>query len=551
MAGIRTRITTLFWLRWRLLVNGMKKGTGVASAVVGVLAGLLMLVLSVVLAGAAVGILVALKISGDVDAFVGFGVALAIPGLLGFLIPFMFGEAKLELSPRRLLVFPVAVKELYWITVGLGFVSGANLMLYPTYLAVIVTAMVTGWAPWPSVGLGVVGLAVAVVVWQQLVIAGVRAIASHRRVREIAAVTGIVLLVLINLMPQVAENAGWFSKSGSGPSEAVVRSGKTAMVVGRVVLEALPPVLAGRTAGADTALGALLPFLGLLVWSAGGLALFWGVFRWQLRATGGAAGRGKKAGGRERSGLGALEFLPPEVAGLAGKQIRYLLRSTAGRIALLTAPIMAAFFGFAAKRIGHGFIGLNVTELAFLGVCFFSASFIGNFSYNMYMWDGEGAPLYFMVPVPVWKISLGLTVGIWVYESALLVETVAVWFVLAGMPSPPVLVMGLLLAAGMTLMTTGVGSVLSILFPVPREIGSTRNNPALLSGLASVLAMPVVMALLGLVPGLLLVSGHRWGAAAAMAGCVLVAAIAYRLLLYLAAGLFLRRRESLLGALKV
>ncbi len=549
MAGVGTRIKALFWLRWRLLVNGMRTGTGVASAVVGVLAGLMMLVLSVVLAGAAVGILVALKTSESADAFVCFGAALAVPGLLGFLIPFAFGEAKLELSPRRLLVFPVAVRELYWITVGLGFVSGANLMLYPSYLAVVVTAAVTGWALWPAVLLGVVGLAGAVVVWQQLLIAGVRAIASHRRVREIAAVSGIFLLILISLLPQVAENAGWFSKSGSGPPEAVARSGKTAVVAGRVVLEALPPVLAGRTAGTGTLAGVLLPFLALLLWSAAGLALFWKVFRWQLRASGGTS-RGGGGAKRERSSFGALELLPPEVAGLAAKQVRYLMRSTAGRIALLTAPIMALFFGFAAKRIEHGVLGLNVMELAFLGVCFFSASFIGNFSYNMFMWDGDGAPLYFMVPVPVWKISLGLTVGVWIFESALLAETVAVWFVLAGVPAPPILIMGPLLAIGMTLMTTGLGSVLSILFPVPREIGSTRNNPAMLSGFASVLVMPVVMALLGLAPGLFLVSGHRWTAAAVMVGCVAVSAVGYRLLLHLAASLFLRRRESLLGALK-
>ncbi len=422
-------------------------------------------------------------------------------------------------------------------------------MLYPSYLAVVVTAAVTGWAPWPAVLLGVMGLAAAVIVWQQLVIAAVRAIASHRRVREIAAVGGIVLLVLISLFPQVAENAGWFSKGGTGPPEAVARSGKTALMAGRVVAEALPPVLAGRTASADSLFGVLLPFLGLVLWSAAGLALFWVVFRWQLRAAAGAS-RGRGDARQERSGFGALELLPPEVAGLAAKQIRYLLRSTAGRIALLTAPIMALFFGFAAKRVEHGVMGLTVMELAFLGTCFFTASFIGNFSYNMYMWDGDGAPLYFMVPVQVWKISLGLTVGVWIYAFMILAEAVVVWCLLAGVPALPILIMGLLLSAGMTLMTTGLGSVLSILFPVPREIGSTRNNPALLSGFASVLAMPVVMTLLGLLPGLLLVSGHRWGAALAMTGCVVVAAVAYRLLLHLAARLFLRRRESLLDALK-
>ncbi len=122
MAGVGARIKTLFWLRWRLLRNGMRTGTGVASAVVGVLAGLMILVLSVLLVGATVGILVLLKTTESASAFACFGSALAVPGLLGFLIPFAFGEAKLELSPRRFLVFPIAVKELYWITVGLGFV---------------------------------------------------------------------------------------------------------------------------------------------------------------------------------------------------------------------------------------------------------------------------------------------------------------------------------------------------------------------------------------------------------------------------------------------
>lgn len=548
MAGLKARVRALAWLRWRLMVNGLRGGGAIASAVAGVLLTLLVVLVAGLLAAATAAFVLLVGRSGDLSPFQVHLAVFATLTLLAFLVPFLFGEAKVELAPQRFLVFPVDVAELYWMGVGLGFVSGANLVTYPSFLVMAAGGLLLPGVNRAGVILGTVGLVVALVAWQQLLVAAVRAVASHRRSREIMAVAGVGLVVLVSFLPQLAEQHGWFQHHPTVRPETA--SG--VLRAGGVIAAGLPPVLAARAASGRTLMDVCVPLAGLALWAVVGLWLGWRVFRWQLRR----AGSGKGAARTARAENGARiwdrlpDLLPPPAAGAFRKQVRYLLRSTPGRIGLVTAPVMGVFFSLVLGRLSHGLGGLSARDLGFFGICFVAGSFIGNFAYNLFMWDGGGAPLYFLCPARMWQVLLGLTAAVWLFEAVVLGEMVAAWVVLAGAPRAPVLVMGVMFSAGMTLASTGLGLLASILFPVPREIGATRNQPALLSGLASLLAMPAVLAFLGLAPALLFVGGRRWTAVAAMAAGLVILGVGYRFALILGARLILKRREAFLAALE-
>ncbi len=548
MAGLTARVRALAWLRWRLAVNALRGAGGILSAVAGVLLTLLVVLVAALLAACTAAFVLLVGRSGDLGPFgVHLGVFLTLT-LLAFLIPFLFGEAKVELAPERFLVFPVRVGELYWIGVGLGFVSGANLVLYPSFLAVAAGSLLIPGVSRPGAILGTAVLLATLVAWQQLLVAAVRVVASHRRSREILAAAGISFMILVGFLPQLAEQQGWFEHHPPVRPEAA--SGLLHAVAAIAVV--LPPVLAARAASSQTLLGVCGPLAGLLLWGAAGLWLGWKAFRWQLRRAGGGQGAARRV--RPAKGVRFLDrlpdLLPPPAAGAFRKQVRYLSRSTAGRIVLLTAPVMGVFLSLLLSRVHHEIGGLSVGDLGFLGICFVAGSFIGNFAYNLFMWDGKGASLYLLGPARMWQVLLGLTAAVWVFEAVVLAEMTVAWVVLAGLPPGAVFLTGVLLSAGMTLASTGLGLLASVLFPVPREIGATRNQPALLSGLASLLAMPVVLAILGLAPALLFLAGHSWGAVAAAAGGVAVLGVGYRFAVILAARLLLKRREAFLAALQ-
>ena len=297
-------------------------------------------------------------------------------------------------------------------------------------------------------------------------------------------------------------------------------------------------------------LDGLIGFLGLAAWAGLSLGAAWKLYLAGLERQSGS----KKALRRLRdTGLyhleGLLAFLPPDVGALALKQLRYILRSTPGRLALLMSPVLGLMIGFMQRSGPAVLLNLPIHDTAFLVLCLMASINVFQLTANRFQWDGGGAVLYFVAPVDAAHVIFGLDVGLWLFQSLTGFGMLAAFVIVSGVPGPGVLLSGLLLYLGGQILSLIGGSVLSILFPSPRDIGTARNQLPMLSSLA-MLAVSACTTLVFGIPALLLQWFFPAAAPPILLLLLLSIIVVYRLVQPHVGRLLSKRREGLLAALK-
>jgi hypothetical protein len=536
--------------------HGLRSRATLADNAVAVILALIAAVLSVALTfGLSLITHVGLEDGTRETVHIALMVAFWTLGFLAVVMPLFFGGGQPQVPLRRLLVFPISRWHLYRVTLIASVASGINLFWYPILAAMTIVAIAFDGAPAVYWLVVVTLLAACLVVWCNTVLTIVQWVLRKRNVRELAALVGLVLVVIVSMLPamfqeQAEERGGeWFG-------ELVPRS--VTSVVGRVA-SVFPPSIAVR-ALEEAVLGqprnGVAPLLWLLLWATGGVAIGYGIVRRYLlegdQATQAHAAPAVPAGGTARWwSVERLTVFPAEVQAVASKELRYLLRSTTGKFNIAIMPIFVIIMALiVARDLDHSFLGLDRASLVFVGLMIYASMFANSYFFNAYAWEGAGVQSFFLSPVDPAKIVLGKNLGVWFYNVILGAEAVIAFCLVSGFPPMPALIGGCLAFVASVVSATVVGNFLSPTMPVARDISSITNSPSQTGVLATFGLLIVNALVIGgslSIPALL---GAMWYGPLLVALLILAETVLYSMTLRPAGRLLQSRRESLVEALQ-
>jgi hypothetical protein len=477
-------------------------------------------------------------------------------GFLAVVMPVFFGFGQPQVPLRRLLVFPFSHLSLYRISLASSFVSGVNLFWYPVLVAVSVVACFVDGAPPVYWLVAVVVFAICLVVWCNTVLIIVQWVLRKRSVRELAVLVGLVLLVVVSMLPAMyqeeAEERGqeWFGELIPKPVTSVL--GRMATVFPpSIVARGLESAVLGET-GAGIA-----TLLWLVLWTAGGVVIGYGIVRRNLlegdRSTHvQSSAAAPTAGDAPGWVTERLTIVPAEVRAVAGKELRYLLRSTTGKFNVVIMPVFVIVMALViAHDLDQAFLGLDRVSLVFVGLMIYASMFSNNFFFNAYAWEGAGVQSFFLSPVEPERIVFGKNLGVWIYNIILGVEGVIFFVLVSGVPPATALIGGCLAFVASILSATIVGNFLSPVMPVPRDISSITNSPsqtAVLATFGVLIGNALVIGGLMAIPALL---GAVWFGPLLLALLISAEIVLYVVMLRPAGQLLDSRREALIEALQI
>ena len=544
-------------LRLRLALRRLRGG----ARVVNLVALILLAVLGAAFAGgAAVGAAVMIHVlaeSGSVDKLrVGYQFVFYLCFFLGLVLPVLRGALEQGFDASPFLLFPIGRGRLYAILLGATAIGTDHLLYYPALLATAATGPLQHGAK-PLFGLALVALfAVFLVTWSNVFTLLLGTVMRARRVREVVAIAGLALLIVVSLVPAI------FDKDVGGRelrlSELRSAFGRAAVVTRllppSIVADALVALEEAEGGGTGRALGA---GLGLLAWDLLGLGLGYVVFvRRHLGertiAVGSTASRrGARAARGWSFDAAPFSALPSAVRAVAAKDLRYLLRSVAGRFVLFVGPL---FVLFVVVMVGRGLdepvLGLAPQRVLLFGMTLYTTLFSNNFVNNSFAWEGDGVKSYYLAPVSPRAVLVGKNLALWLFNGLLFGLTLVTWSVVRELPDPVALASVILFYGASLLSFTSCGNVLSVLFPVARDMSSPKTQPAHLAILISIGVLLATTLVLGSLLTLPAVFGWPALAPLLLAAALAVLLGVYVVALGLAARLFEERKERVIEALR-
>lgn len=469
-------LLTVFWLRRRLAIRGLAGIAGATNLVAGTALALLAAAGALVLATGLGFVLHLALVSNEPPAIqLAWTITLYTLTFFAVIVPIITGAGSSSFDPSRLLIFPVSRPSLHRLALISEFPSASHLVWYP---AMLVSAVVGILIPGPHRAgpLAVLGLFVLLlVVWGHAAALVARRWLRNRRTRELGAVIGLAIVVLLSLAPAAiditAENADQRLEELLTIPPWVER-GSTV----------LPPSIASRaltgiaTGGGAAALGSTV---WLIVWLAAGLIIGRHAFDALLEDDGEPAKpiRPTPRAGPTVNTSRILDFLPPAMVAVTTKDLRYLLQSGTGRMSLLIMPLMAALSAFLSRRHeGTVFLGLDLQLVVFLGVLIYAVALTGYLQVNAFGWEKTGIGSYFTSPVRFKDVVLGKNLGIWLFNLVLGLEALLVISVIQGLPSPTFVFTGLLFLGSTSVLVSLMGNFSSIAFPEDRPVSSLTSS---------------------------------------------------------------------------
>jgi hypothetical protein len=536
--------------------HGLRSRATLADTAVGVILAMLAALLSAALSFAmAVVVHVGLGDGTEEAVRIALTIIFWTLGFLAVIMPVFLGAGKPQVPLRRLLVFPVSHRRLYNISLAASFVGGVNLLWYPILVSVTVVALFFDRAPaveW----LAAAGLfAACLVIWCNTVLLLVQHALQKRRTRELAALVGLVLLVVASMLPAMyqeqAEEQGqeWFGD--------LVPRWLTSSIVRTASV--FPPTIAAHGLG-SAVLGEsgsyALSLLWLTMWTVAGLMLGYGIVRKNLLEgdTSSRSAANVASPGEDHVRLWTIERLtvvPAQVRAIASKELHYLLRSTSGKFNIVIMPVFViAMALLVARDLDRPFLGLDRVSLVFVGLMIYCSMFSINYLFNAYAWEGAGVQSFFLSPVEPEKIVFGKNLGVWIYNVILGLEGVIAFCLISGVPSVAALIGGCLAFVASVGSATIVGNFLSPAVPVPRDISSVTNSASQTAVLATFGVLIANAVVIGGSISITTLLGVPWFGPVILTLLVVTEVVLYATLLRTAGRFLNERRESLVDALQ-
>ncbi|MFP3938850.1 MAG: hypothetical protein ACOC7L_00825 [Acidobacteriota bacterium] len=613
-AGPAALLRAFLWLRWRTLANSLASRRRETSRALGAWAEVLGRGLLWVTAGSAAlglsagALVVPWALAPERDLAARAAVLLVLRVGLGFftvlvlVVPAFQGFAEGSFGRTRLLLLPVPRRLLHAAEVGSHLADPWILMIVAPLAAVAVGALPVATVAVPVVVVAGVLFVVAVASLSTCVSFGVELLLRDRRRAEAAAGVLMVLWLVGVMVPGLLDGAGevpdegpagmeapsgaeipaeegTFGEPAPGGVEGSSQEGAAgspypepiqeldALARFPLWLQVLPSeaytrVLALSAAGRPWA--ALLPtaILGFVAWCVVGFSrLLW---RPLLASPDVSA---------TRVGSGAfprpmrLPALAPAASAVGWAHLRGVLRTVAGRLALVLAPVMTLLLVFfvrtelsgAGDGSAEGFVarvaalpsGVAGALLAFAAslLCILGLQAV---LLNQFAVDGAGWTLSVVLPVGPWEHVLGRAAagGVLVFAQVLLATGVVVSFQPAALAFWPAVILG---AASAYALLAPANAWLSMLLPKAADLSrlGKRAQPNQVAALAGMFATPLAgLPALAVGAGTLLATGSAAAVTLAEAAWAGVALCVGFLLLRLAARTLPARQESIVLALE-
>jgi len=553
------QLLAIVWLRFKLLARSARGETGTLNLVVALVTGLFGVVIACGLAAGFGALAFYSARTGDLPGIrAAYLVIFYSFAFFGLVLPVLTGAMGHGFDAASLRVYPISRARLFLIGLAAGGASAEHLIYYPALAAVYGAGVLAGGAD-PLLGtLALLLLLLFYVTWGNVLTLGLVSLMRRRRAREIVILVGLIAIIAATVLPALLVDPRR-EKLGADviPMLAPLIDGLAA--AGQI----LAPTLAADalTALHDGAPSTALAYVGgLLLWSLCGIALGYYVFSRHYLGDGGGR-RAATGGGTARANAetswgpfcldrGLFARLPGETRALAGKDLRYLFRSVLGKFNLAMMPVLVLLVAFVfARNIENAMWGFDPRQLAFYGLLLYGTVLSNNFVNNAYAWEGRGAQIYFSTPADPARIIAGKNLAVALFNLVLLAICLACWSLLAGPPDLETLITGVLLYGFSVLAFTTWGNLVSVVFPVRRDIAAINNTPshvAIVLALVILVANAVLAACAMLLPDWL---GLPIPRPLSLAALVALQAWLYVLMLGRAGRLLARRKEAFLARL--
>ncbi len=552
------QLRAIIWMRWRMMAHSLRKGSGVVNLIGQILGGLLWGTIALG-AAALVSALIheALAEARNDYLFYSFTMAFVFATVCGFFLPHMMETSRTSMDVSRLLVFPISGRRLFLISQAANIGAFEHLLYFPSLVGVLVFGVSRCGSGLLS-GLGiVVSMWIFVLVWSHTLGLLLQTIMRKRRNREIVAIITVVVLILVIYGPTIFGA----SQEVESPDKKADFSGLIQWLDGSGRI--LVPVMAAQGLAA-LARGESGPVVNALAWIwawiAGGLVLG-NVFFIQFSI--GTCGKiPSNPSSRKRTSTTRIQsssagrasrfsFLPSVVTGVAIKELRYIVGSLSGRMSLLFSPVFVTMIVVVyARKLSNPVFGIGIDDALLFGIFLFTTQTLSSLRSNSMTWEGSGVCNYFLSPVSLTKVLLGKNLALLAFHCLILVINVIIWSLLRSVPSPSILITGVIFFLGMDLAFLAVGNLLSLTFPSGSDIAARKINTSGVVNLISLGEMIIIGGIHGLFLWAPVWLGYEQWQPVSMLIILVLDGVVYSLLLRPASLMFSHNREKIIGNLK-
>jgi ABC-2 type transport system permease protein len=402
---------------------------------------------------------------------------------------------------RTLLRFPLSLSAFYVVGLAYGLADFSAVACVCWLIAIAIGAGRANAALLPGVLLIVVVFVLMNATFERLIGSWTERLLARRRTRELVFGLFILLSILVQFIrPLITRYA---TQSAASALHWLP------------YLSPFPPSLASRALTA-----AAVGDLGIFFASTAGLLAYTGIFSVLLWSRFAAQYRGEElseaatpariaARGSSDKGtsLDAFGLLPPPVAAILRKELRYLSRNGFVLVSLLLPPILVLLFSsqFGGRHPSVTHTGFS-PDLFFPGMMGYLILMLMTPAYNLFAYEGRGIQTYFTAPLRFRDVLLGKNL---LHSTVLAFEIAFSMVVLAlriGLPSTPVFVATIAAVIFAVAGQLAIADWVSLSFPRKLEFGSMRGQRS--SGISIWIAFGVQILLAG-ISSLILLTG-RW-----------------------------------------
>ena len=500
LPGLFEQIRLVAGLRWRILRNNLKNKNRVWDVIGVVISSIIGIVfvagMSVLFFAGTLGFLKTGRTAW---------MALLYWGIFLWwqVMPIFVAGFSPTFSFRTLLRFPLKLTTFYLIAIAYGLADSSALAAICWLLAMLLATAIAQASLLP-VMLASSALFVALnVALERLLGAWLEKILARRRSRELFFGLFVLLIIGVQFIGPAIEKYG--------------QSARPLFAQAFRYLAAFPGSLAGRAIAASASHNWEIVFVSLAGLSAYALifaGLLWRRLAIQYRgeelSESAAPQRAKKkraipadAGAAEAA---AFSVLPPVVAAILGKEIRYLVRNSFIIVSLISPPVLVLFFSIQFARPHPGTTWRANPEMFFPGMIAYVLLILMAPAYNSFAYEGSGMHTYFVLPLRFRDVLLAknLTqVSLLAAEMALCAAVLA-WRV--GLPSSPVLLATLAAVVFAVVGQLTIANWSSLSFPKRMEFGKMKGQRQ--SGMAVLVSFAAQLVFGGICAPILFVG--RW-----------------------------------------
>lgn len=483
------QLTSIGWLRWRILANGLRRKGGTWDLLARILlfplfAGLALL--PTVAAGALAWYFANTGHLEHVAWILWAAVALTQ------LVNINLGQSGTTFDPVELIRFPMPLHRFVLVRLCFGLLAPANIIVGLISLATAVGLTIAKPSLWLPALVSLSAFALVNVLFTRMIFAWIDRWLSTRRARELFTAFIFIFSISIQYL-NVRYNPGFqperhrHTPMGDPPG---TRHLQTVAERLHPYVFWLPPELTATaiTSADEHQAGAWLEdTVGTLAFAA----LFLGIYALRMRtefrgenlsdrafATGPALPRARpgsdpahvadapsfaRRSGRE-GGIFPASLLP-----LLGKEL-LVLRRNVGLFYGLVAPAVMVFLfaGRVSTRGGSHWVVLSAVAYALLG--------IASMSYNAFGTEGTGAQFYFFAPVRLREIFYAKNIFGLLLAAVEVVVVLAITAYVAGPPRITDCLFAVLWATGTVLLNTTLGNLRSVSAPKRVNPGRSMNK---------------------------------------------------------------------------